>query len=104
MAILLDTPRQHVFCGRPIQAAHLISSLPGAPGRQELMAFAEPIGLKARWLQNPGTSREHFDLMNHRIAVAIAAGAQQVSARELIRVIRGKAIPSVAATTLAETP
>lgn len=91
MAILIDHPRMHVFAGRPISASHLISTETGVAGRAELVAFARGIGMQEKWIQRAGTPHEHFDVMNTRVNVAVAAGARQVSSRELVYAIRKKA-------------
>lgn len=68
----------------------------GLPGRQwchmvsdtseeELHAFAARIGLKRSWFQGrPKSSAAHYDLTPSRRARAVAAGAVEVSARELV--------------------
>jgi hypothetical protein len=63
---------------------HMMSDQPGAAGEQELIAFAALIGIQKRWLQKPGTEWAHFDLMPHVRAIAVRAGAREVTSRELV--------------------
>ncbi len=71
-------------------SSHLISTLPGEEGSAELAAFVEKIGLKRKWVQKPGTPREHFDLNERAHKQALAAGAVEVDWRSLVRAIRAK--------------
>lgn len=74
--IVMDTPRIDTFQGRQILTAHMLSTRSGKAGTDELVAFAEQIGMRREWIQYEGTHREHFDLMNGRCGVAMAAGAK----------------------------
>ncbi len=69
-----------------------MSTLLGAEGTTELLAFGARIGLKARWLQNRGEPTEHWDLFDGAIDRARrAGGAEEVTGRDLIeRVVRPK--------------
>lgn len=87
--IVMDTPRMDWFRGRRIRTAHVVSSILGAEGHQELLAFALSIGMKAEWIQSAGTYREHFDLMGSRCDAAINAGAV-VSRLQLANALRLK--------------
>jgi hypothetical protein len=71
----MDVPRIDKFQGRDILTAHLVSTLPGAEGTEELVAFALSIGMRRSWIQYEGTHREHFDLMGVKCAEAARAGA-----------------------------
>ncbi len=73
--IVMDRPRTDTFRGKQITTAHLASTLIGAEGTAELIAFALSIGMKERWIQHRGEPREHFDLMGSRCEMAIQAGA-----------------------------
>ncbi len=57
---------------------------------EELLAMADRIGVDRKWIQSPGTHREHFDIALSKRALAIAAGAQLVGPRELGLVMRRK--------------
>lgn len=71
------TPR----CFRNTQASHMMSTLGGEEGRQELVAFARRLGLQPAWIQFPGTHRQHFDLVAGKRKAAVALGAREVPAR-----------------------
>ena len=73
--IVMDAPRTDTFRGKQITTAHLVSTLLGAEGTAELVAFAESIGMRRAWIQHEGEPREHFDLMGSRCERAIKAGA-----------------------------
>lgn len=73
--IVMDSPRYAVFRGTNITTAHCLSTLPGKEGTNELLTFGASIGMRATWLQYPGTYREHFDLMGWKCRAAIKAGA-----------------------------
>ncbi len=61
---------------------HLISSLPGEAGTAELLAFGAMVGLKAEWLQERGTEKEHFDVFDSVIVRIRDAGANEVGSRD----------------------
>lgn len=88
--IVLDAPASYVYRGRPARASHLISTLGGQAGREELLAFGARIGLKPRWLQRRFSAHEHFDLMGAQIDRARAAGARLVDRRQLLYYVREK--------------
>lgn len=88
--ILFDHPRAAGF-RRFKLTAHMSSDQVGADGTAELLEFGRRIGLKPAWLQNAGTPTEHFDLFDGAIDRARAAGAVEVSGRDLVeRVVRPK--------------
>ena len=53
---------------------------------EELFAMARTIGVERRWIQNPGTPREHFDVCLAKKALAIKAGAKEVSVRDIVKI------------------
>jgi hypothetical protein len=53
-----------------------------ADTEQQLRDFARFIGLRAVWIQHPGTNRVHFDVTRSKRALAISHGAQPVTWRE----------------------
>lgn len=61
-----------------------------ADTRGELLSMAREIGMTeamiAKWLQYPGTPREHFDVPMDRRELAIAKGAVPVTMRQLARI------------------
>lgn len=50
---------------------------------EELIAMADKIGVARRWIQHAGTTREHFDIAMSKRALAVAAGAKEVTRKEL---------------------
>ena len=51
----------------------------------ELLVMADAIGVAHKWIQKPGTWREHFDVTLSKRALAVELGAKEVSQRELGR-------------------
>lgn len=58
-----------------------------ADTRAELLAMADKIGVARRWLQKPDTAREHFDVCLAKRRLAVAAGAVQLTVRELVSIL-----------------
>ena len=51
---------------------------------EELLDMARKIGVKVKWIQNPGQpKREHFDICASKRALAIRNGAVAVTMQEL---------------------
>lgn len=50
---------------------------------EELLAMADACGVQRKWIQNPGTWKEHFDVSVGARRKAVTAGAIEVSMREL---------------------
>ena len=97
MTIYVDDMRLHARVG-PVEGnwSHLLSDLPGAEGRAELLAFAERLGVEARWIQNEGTATEHFDLREPMRQRALELGAQPIRyGREVAALVRAKRAVSV---------
>lgn len=57
---------------------------------EELHAMADRIGVARRWIQFPGTYREHYDIALSKRKLAIAAGAREVDNAFLIDLRRRK--------------
>ena len=49
---------------------------------EELLAMADRIGVQRKWIQYPGTYREHFDIALTKRALAVKAGAKEITQRE----------------------
>ncbi len=88
MALIYDKPSPSYKNNNRFMCSHLMSTLDGAEGQQELIAFGKEIGLNPGWLQKKGTPYEHFDLMGGKIFSAGAAGAQELPSRVLVDIIR----------------
>ena len=50
---------------------------------EELLAMADRIGVARRWLQHPGTPKEHFDIALSKRALAVQYGAVEVTWRQM---------------------
>lgn len=57
---------------------------------EELLAMATSIGVAHKWLQYPGTYKEHFDIAKSKKALAIAQGAVEITQIEMGRKLRDK--------------
>jgi hypothetical protein len=49
---------------------------------EELLQMVDKIGVKRKWIQKPGTYKEHFDICLSKKKKAVAAGAIEITARE----------------------
>ncbi|PWJ81567.1 uncharacterized protein DUF4031 [Pseudaminobacter salicylatoxidans] len=56
----------------------------------ELLAMADLIAVDRRWLQKAGTAHEHFDIALSKRALAVSAGAVEVSMMQIGRIIRAR--------------
>lgn len=61
-----------------------------ADSSSELLVMADRIGVARKWIQHPGTAREHFDVCQAKRALAVAAGAKEISIRDTVRLTRIK--------------
>lgn len=60
----------------------------------ELLEMADKIGVQRKWIQDPGTSHEHFDVCLRKKKKAIELGAKEVGWREIADIIkREKPLP-----------
>ncbi|MET4143867.1 DUF4031 domain-containing protein [Arthrobacter sp. UYCo732] len=79
MTVYVDNMRMPATVGR-IRAnwSHLT-----ADTTEELVEFADRLGLKRSWIQNPGHAwKEHFDVTDTKRELAIRLGAQPVTLQE----------------------
>lgn len=56
----------------------------------ELLAMADAIGVQRKWLQGAGTWREHFDICRYKRKQALANGAQAITRRELVEMLKAR--------------
>lgn len=49
----------------------------------ELLQMADKIGVQRKWLQHAGTYREHFDIAKGKRALAVKAGAKEITRKEV---------------------
>jgi hypothetical protein len=61
-----------------------------ADSHQELLLMADRIGIERRWIQFEGTAKEHFDISLSKRALAVAAGAVELSMKDLARIVRAR--------------
>lgn len=52
---------------------------------EELLEMAEKIGVDKKWIQYPGTPKEHFDICLSKKKKAIELGAKEINMMELGR-------------------
>lgn len=64
---------------------HMVADSPA-----ELRAMADRIGVSRRWVQKPGTSHEHFDICLSKRALAVQAGAIELTQRDLAARLSGR--------------
>jgi hypothetical protein len=83
MTVYVDDAR-HPF-GRMIMC-HMI-----ADSREELLEMSDRIGVARRWIQAEGTWKEHFDISVGKRREAIAAGAVEITQREMVMILRKRA-------------
>jgi hypothetical protein len=85
MAVYIDNYRasfgQMLMC-------HMI-----ADSTDELLAMVDRIGVQRKWIQKSGTHSEHFDVCLSKKQEALAAGAIELSSKELVRRMIAKRQP-----------
>jgi hypothetical protein len=50
---------------------------------EELLEMADKIGVNRKWIQNPGTRLEHFDICLTKKKKAVELGAKEITWREM---------------------
>lgn len=55
-----------------------------ADSTEELLAFAKRLGLRASYIQYPGTWKEHFDVTQGKRAQALRLGAVEVTVDQIV--------------------
>lgn len=73
-----DMFAEHRVRGRRMLFSHMI-----ADTSEELEAMADHIGVQRKWIQYPGTPKEHYDVVASKRALAIKAGAVPITLRQL---------------------
>lgn len=63
-----------------MQMCHMIADTP-----KELYHMADKIGVRHKWLQYPGSYKEHFDICLTKRKLAVAAGAVELTTKDLAR-------------------
>ena len=77
MTVYIDPP---TWPGHGRMWSHLVSDT----SFEELHSFAEGLGVPRRAFE-----RDHYDIPAHRYADVVAAGAVEVSSREVVRLLNG---------------
>lgn len=77
MTVYIDPPN---WPGHGRMWSHLVSDVSYA----ELHGFAEALAVPRRAFE-----RDHYDIPSHRYGDAVAAGAVEVSSREVVRLLYG---------------
>lgn len=57
---------------------------------EELLDMADKIGVQRKWIQYPGTPKEHFDICLSKRAKAIQCGAFDADREKVVDIIRAK--------------
>lgn len=52
---------------------------------EELIQMAIKIGVKVKWIQHPGTNKEHFDICKSKRDKAIKYGAKEITSKDIVR-------------------
>jgi len=89
MAVYVDNMRAKF--GRMVMC-HML-----ADSREELDAMADRIGVARRWIQYPGTIKEHYDIALSARAKAVAAGAVEIDIRDAGKMMRERRSTAIAA-------
>lgn len=79
MAVYVDDMKQPF---RRMKMCHMI-----ADSRDELLQMARDIGMDAKWLQFPGSHKEHFDINQTMKKRALQLGAIALTRKELAAIV-----------------
>lgn len=82
MAVYVDDMRAKI--------GNMIMCHMAANTTDELLAMADKIGVQRKWIQKRGTAQEHFDIAMSKRALAVKAGAIEVTGKELVRLMMAK--------------
>ena len=82
MSVYVDDQRNDF--GR-LRMCHMI-----ADTTYELLKMVDAIGIDRKWIQKPGTYKEHFDICISKRKLAVLAGAVELTANELGRKLIAK--------------
>lgn len=61
-----------------------------ADSTEELLAMVDKIGVQRKWIQYPGTYREHFDIAKGKKALAVMHGSKQTTWREYALFVKAR--------------
>lgn len=68
-----------------MKMCHMIADTP-----QELLEMVDKIGVARKWIQYPGTPREHFDICLSKKKIAVEMGAKAITMRELGEILSNR--------------
>ncbi len=54
---------------------------------EELLEMVDKIGVQRKWIENPGTPKEHFNICLAKKTLAIHHGAEEINMRDYARKI-----------------
>lgn len=81
MSVYVDNARIPFRRGqRVLRMSHML-----ADTTEELEAMARQLGLQPKWIQYPGTYREHYDVCATKRAKAVQLGAVEVDSMFLVK-------------------
>lgn len=83
-----DLPRPGIRRGDRMY--HLLSDKDGPDGTAELLDAARACGMPTRFIQYPGSYREHFDIHTDMADYLIGQGAHLATNREIGELLRRK--------------
>jgi len=69
---------------------HMVMCHMIADTTEELLQMANRIGVQHKWIQYPGTYKEHFDIAKGARRKAIAAGAQSITWRKYAKMVNNR--------------
>lgn len=82
MTVYVDDMRAPL--GRMI-LCHMLADTP-----EELHEMAMSIGIERRWCQFEDTDREHYDVSLGKRAMAVHAGAVEITMRQAVKIVRNR--------------
>lgn len=68
-----------------MKMSHLV-----ADTTEELLEMVDKIGVQRKWIQNPGTKLEHFDIAISKRVLTIMNGTIPVTMREMVKIRNNK--------------
>ncbi len=57
---------------------------------EELLAMASKVGVQHKWIQYPGTVKEHFDICMSKRALAVSHGAKEIDGEGVAAILKAR--------------
>ena len=57
---------------------------------EELLEMVDKIGVQRKWIQEPGTKHEHFDICLSKKKLALSFGAIEINWKELVALLEDR--------------